>query len=183
MHFSSLYHIHELFPYIVLLFADYKHDFYWSRILGLWWQAGVQWPWQLSLWPLCSPHYCGLFDVCYHILWMCWSFKGKQDIVKSCEYIQVNLQQEMCQFWIQSVISEVLYSLWFYENLSHLTLWCALSPQFFGTLTTIFVLELVTGFVAFFFVDKVCHDITSKQLSTFFFNKIVLILLAPTLTV
>lgn len=40
----------------------------------------------------------------------------------------------------------------------HLTLWCAFSSQFVGTLTIIFILELVTGFVAFFFVDKVCHS-------------------------
>lgn len=42
--------------------------------------------------------------------------------------------------------------------LSRLTLWCALSSQFVGTLTIIFILELVTGFVAFFFVDEVCHS-------------------------
>ena len=40
----------------------------------------------------------------------------------------------------------------------HLTLWCAFSSQFVGTLTIIFILELVTGFVAFFFVDEVCHS-------------------------
>lgn len=156
---------------IVLLFADYKHNFHWNRILGLWWQAEVQWSWQLSLWPLCSHYHCGLFDVCYHILWMCWSFKGKQDIVKSCEYIQVILQ-DMCPFSIQCIISQVVHVCAMILWLSRLTLWCAFSSQFVGTLTIIFILELVTGFVAFFFVDEVCHSSLSpyfQAVNCFFF--------------
>lgn len=63
------------------------------------------------------------------------------------QYVRISLK---CLFMYPAINNN-----YFYFNIRYRLVICLICFQFMGSLTIIFILELVTGFVAFFFVDKV----------------------------
>ena len=67
------------------IMSDHQYNFYWSGIMGSWWEEKIQRPGEPGIWSLHFDYFCGLLDVCNHILRMYWSSEGKQTLTTNCK--------------------------------------------------------------------------------------------------
>ena len=77
--------IPNLALHTLCIMSDHQYNFYWSGIMGSWWEEKIQWSGQPGIWSLHFDYYRGLLDVCNHILRMYWSSEGKQTLTTNCK--------------------------------------------------------------------------------------------------